>query len=367
MSDTLLDRALAFQDQADLLESQGDDRGAEAALRQSLALFEELDGPESPDVANLLRILGAGLNRRGHYVEAVDCGTRAVAIMEKLLPLFDGPDGARILIEALATRSAALRELGRYSEAEPGLRQAIELCESGLPGDFTILAHSLNNFGVLCKYSGKFADGAQAYQRALRLVLENEGERNLLAAVLYHNIGGLEHARGDYQAAELPARRAWEIRFQLLGADDPHVYADACAYGGVLDGLGRYAESKAIYEKALVFYEELHGPSHFEVAATLNNLSSAELGLGNSDAAIRHCRRALAIKQELFGEDHPEWALTANNLAMMLLEEAGTRGEAVDLLRRALATAERRLAEGHPTRERIGQNLATCLEFPVTF
>jgi len=361
MNDSELDRALALQERADALASEGDAAGAEAALRESIALFEAMDGPESPDVANLLRLLGGAMIAQGRYQEAADCAARAIAIMDKVLPLMEGPEGPQILVEALAVEGTALREAGLYPKAEPVLRRAIAVCESELPFEKAMLANALNNFGMLCKYNGNFEEGAQAYERAMGLAIEEAGEMSSMVAVLNHNIGGLEHSRGNYAAAEGPARRAWEIRRELL-KDDVHldVHADACAYGGVLDGLGRHAESKAIYEKALIAYEEHYGPVHFEVAATLNNLASAESGLGDTGAAIRHGQRALDIKRQLLGEDHPEWALTANNLAMLLFE-VGKRDEAVSLLQRAAHTVQQRLDEGHPIRLRIEENLASLL------
>src|ERR1035438_9712630 len=100
-------------------------------------------------------------------------------------------------------------------------------------------------------------------------------------AVLYHNLGGLDHARGRFREAEEPARRAWEIRRELLGPDHPDALADACAYAGVLDGLERYAESRPIYQHALEVWERMYGPVHFEVAADRKStrLNSSHLGI----------------------------------------------------------------------------------------
>jgi tetratricopeptide (TPR) repeat protein len=166
----------------------------------------------------------------------------------------------------------------------------------------------------------------------------------------------LDHARGTFAAGEPPARRAWEIRRELLGDEHPDTLADACAHGGLLDGLGRHAESKAIYLRALAVYERLYGPEHFEVAATLHNLAAAE-ALEDGAAAERCYRRALAIKGKLLGEDHPEWGLTANNLAV-LLNERGQREEAARLLQQAAAVMDARLETGHPLRELTRANLA---------
>ncbi len=160
------------------------------------------------------------------------------------------------------------------------------------------------------------------YRRALAIALQLHGERHLTVATLYHNLGGLEHARGNFAAAEAPARRACEIRRELCGADHPDTIADECAYAAVLDGLGRYAESRAIYERALAIFERHYGAEHFEIAATLHNLSAVDAAEGDLDTAWRRAARALAIKEQLLGADHPEWALTAAHLASILRQRA---------------------------------------------
>ena len=55
------------------------------------------------------------------------------------------------------------------------------------------------------------------------------------AATVYHNIGGILYARGDFATAEGPARKARKISCQLLGEDAPRTMLDATAYAGILE------------------------------------------------------------------------------------------------------------------------------------
>jgi tetratricopeptide (TPR) repeat protein len=108
----------------------------------------------------------------------------------------------------------------------------------------------LNEYGILCKYRGRFEDGERHYVRV----------------------------------------------------------------GGLLDGLGRYEESIPIDSKTLAYYEDRFGPEHFEVAATLNNLGMARAAQGELDQARALLGCCLAIKRKLFAADRPEVRLTAKNL-----------------------------------------------------
>jgi tetratricopeptide (TPR) repeat protein len=93
-------------------------------------------------------------------------------------------------------------------------------------------------------------------------------------ATLLHNLGGLAHARGDYAAAEAPARRAVEIRQAPLGINHPTVAADRAALAAILDALAQHEDAGALLEDALRTFECTYGPDHYEVAITANNLAA---------------------------------------------------------------------------------------------
>jgi tetratricopeptide (TPR) repeat protein len=155
--------------------------------------MEEIDGPVHPDIANLSYSLGGILERRDRHAEAEACAARAVRIMDEVADLVEGPEAELILIQSLGLLGTTLRQQGRYREAEPALSRAVERAEAYPDRD--ALALALNDFGVLCKYSGRFDEGERAYRRALAISLESCGEIHPTVAVLYHNLGGLDHAR----------------------------------------------------------------------------------------------------------------------------------------------------------------------------
>ena len=55
----------------------------------------------------------------------------------------------------------------------------------------------LNDLGVLRKAQGRYADALAFYRRALPLIPRSDRDAR---ATLAHNLGGIEHARGDYAA-----------------------------------------------------------------------------------------------------------------------------------------------------------------------
>jgi tetratricopeptide (TPR) repeat protein len=301
----------------------------------------------SPRTAYDYYSLGVVFDQHADYGNAERCARLAVGTVEPLLRQQDSLPGRLILFRSLGLLGTALRQQGAYEQAEEPLVRAIELAEA-MPDRPELTAEAWNNLGVLCKYAGWFDRGMAAYARAMSLAQgtpETPGKNMLLAAIL-HNTGGLDHARGRFESAEEPARRAWEIRREFLGEEHLSTLADAVAYAGVLDGLSRYAESRPIYARALEVYERAFGPDHYETAATLHNLAFVEYAEGHRERAIELARRAYSIKAKLLGEKHPDTALSAMNLASLLPPEE--EREARTLLSEALRTFEGALTADHP-------------------
>ena len=305
--------ALGLHEQAQQLQAGGEHEKAIAAFSLVAAYFEESEGPQSPDLANILDDRAESLLELCRYADAGVDAKRALDIVEAVAPFLDPETRSLLLPRALGVWGRVLRETGRYEEAAEPLWRAVNEAH-----DPVEIATSLNNYGVLCKYWGKFEDGERSYTKALHIVEREFGVDSPQAATLFHNLGGLEHARGDYAKGEPLGRKAYEIRRKAFGEDDPRTIADAVAWGGLLDGLGRHDESVPIYRRALAYYEQRFGPEHFEVAATLNNLGMARGAQGDVAEATALLRRAVDIKRKLFGDDHPETRLTRGNLAKLL-------------------------------------------------
>jgi tetratricopeptide (TPR) repeat protein len=102
---------------------------AQAACRRSLALLEEVVGPDHPDVANVLNTLVLVLHELERYDEAEALARRSVGIMEAILNNL-----------ALFVKSQ-----GRHDEAEPLYRRALAIFECALgPGHPRTLACRAN-------------------------------------------------------------------------------------------------------------------------------------------------------------------------------------------------------------------------------
>ena len=253
---------------------------------------------------------------------------------------------ARFRVEALAEAGQRSIEAAAYPAAEAQLRAALALAESRLGEGDLDTARVLNALGMLGKYTARFDEARRLYLRALSIA-ERAGGDPLLEADVYHNLGGLEHARGAFAAGEPYARRAVAIRTGILGPDHSAVAADEAALAALVDAQGRYDEAEALYVKAIGVFQREPGPPPLELAVSLNNLAAIEQARGRLRRAEGLYRRALALKERRWGGGHPDVAVTLNNLAV-LCRKQGRRAEAARLYERALAIFTRALGADHP-------------------
>lgn len=342
-----LESAVELQERAWSLQAEGKLDEAAIACGEALRLLEEAGERESPDAANLLNDLADIENERQNFKTALVLAESAQAIEQSLGDQFMGEAAARVRACTMGLIGEIHRKTGDYARAEASLQEALRVLATEFGEASEEVADARNNLAVLYKYRGRFDDGLRLYEHALRCVTKLRGGDCLEASVIYHNIGGILHAKGDFISAEQPGRKAWEISRRLLGDDDPQTQCDAVAYAGILDGLQRYGESEAIYRRALAIFENTLGPEHYEVAANLHNLAAVLVARGHSHEAEPLYWRALEIKKKLLGSENPEVALTINNLGSLLTSE-GRHSEAVPLLETAVALLRDRLAPDHP-------------------
>lgn len=352
--------AVELQERAWSLQAEGKLEEAAAAMGKALLLLEESGEANSPDAANLFNDLAEIESERQNFQDALVLAERAHSIEDQLGDSFAGEDAAQIRARTMGLIGETCRMLGDFVRAEVSLKEALRIVSSEFGEVSEPVADARNNLAVLYKACGRFDEGLGLYQQALNSVVKLHGEDCLSSGVIYHNIGGILHSKGDFASAEQPGRRAWEISRRLLGEGDPRILFDAVAYAAILDGLQRYEESEAIYRSALAVFEKTFGPEHYEVASNLHNLAAVLCARGDLDQAERLYLRALTIKEMLLGAESPDAALTRNNLGA-LLNLKGRPREAVALLQRAVAVLQDRLAPDHPHMAFARANLESAL------
>jgi tetratricopeptide (TPR) repeat protein len=282
------------------------------------------------------------LEARDRLREAARCHARALRILA--LDRSRDPDVARLGIRARTARAGIDRTLGAYATADRGYRIAYAAIRRRFGPHDPYLAGVFNDFGVLRKAQGRYDEALAFYRRALPLVPRDDRHAR---ATLEHNLGGIEHARGNYARAEPHARQSVRLRTALVGANHTAVAADVAALAAIVDARGRLGEAATLYRRALAVFARALGPSSLEVGLNLACLAAVEQRRDARGRARALYRRALAIQERVLGRHHADVAMTVNNLAVLERDE-GHLERASALFRRALSSFVKTLGSRHP-------------------
>jgi tetratricopeptide (TPR) repeat protein len=282
------------------------------------------------------------LEARDELREARRCMQRALRILAR--DRSGDPDITRLTVRARTALGGIDRTLGAHAAADRGYQIALaEILRRFGPRD-RYLAGVFNDFGVLRKAQGRYDEALAFYRRALPLIPRSD--RQALATIA-HNLGGIEHARGNFARAEPHARRSVRLRTEMVGANHPATAADVAALAAIVEARDRLGEAALLYRRALAVFARVLGPRSLEVGLNLACLAAVEQRRKSPRRARALYVRALAIQERVLGRHHPDVAMTVNNLAVLERED-GDLPRAAALFRRALGSFVRTLGPRHP-------------------
>ncbi len=360
-------RALLEEAQGDL--QKGDYPAAEAASLRLLQENVRTFGPDHPNVAVALNLLGAAHFRQGKFSEAEGDFRRMLTIEEKRRGR-DHEDTAA----ALNSLGLVLEKLGDYAGAETLLRRAVAILEKKLGKENPNTAIVVSNLARVLDEQGKFA--ATVTEKAAGAA-PGTPEAAKLASAAQEAI-----AHGEYGKAETLQDQALAIHLKTLGRESATTANSMSNLAYVYTLQGRYADAEKLYRDALGIRERVLGPDHPDVATNLNNLAKVleELGkdqqitaseararartgalVGASTEVEGMYRRALAIQERALGKDHPDTANTMNNLGN-LLALRGDYVQAEQMERSALAITEKVYGGQHDATANVLTALSQALD-----
>ncbi len=340
-----------YQESLRLLRAGKFDEALPLAKR-SFELREKILGPDHPDVATPLNILGNLYRSKGENKKAETLYQRAVEIREKT----QGPEHPDV---AYPLNNLALLHWnkGEYEKAEPLYQRALRIFEQALGSEHSLVAACLNNFAALYHEKGDYERAEPFYRRALDIMEKTHGEANPDLAQPLSNLASLYRQRGDYIKAEQLYRRALDICVKAWSPEHPNVARILDGLAQLHSAIGDYAKAESFYRRALHIREKAHGPEHPLVASAINNLASVYYVKEDYANAEPLYQRALDIWEKAFGAKHPDVAVALNNLAHVC-RARGDYAKAESLYRRALDIREKALGPGHPDVARSLNSLA---------
>ena len=205
------------------------------------------------------------------------------------------------------------------------------------------MATSLNNLAGLYRRQGRYSEAEPLYKQALEMYKRLLGEEHPSVATSLNNLAGLYRRQGRYSEAEPLYKQALEMYKRLLGEEHPSVATSLNNLAGLYRRQGRYSEAEPLYKQALEMYKRLLGEEHPSVATSLNNLAGLYRRQGRYSEAEPLYKQVLEMDKRLLGEEHPHVATSLNNLAVLYQSQENIT-KALEFREQSLKVEEHNLA-----------------------
>ncbi len=233
------DYADALNDLGLLLRYQGDYKGSEQLLRESMAMKRRLLGDKHPEIAHSLQNLAVVLQAKGD-LEGANSAFRQALAMERELLGDVHPD------VALTLYSLAWVDYGQgdVRGALDTARESLRIYRTLFHGDNPDVARGMTWVGYLLTDTGDYASAETYLQEGLGMRRRLFGKSNpdIASSLLY--VGILQVATHKYPEALVSARESVDMFTAALSANHWKTAIAQAVSGAALTGMGRYPEAQ---------------------------------------------------------------------------------------------------------------------------
>ncbi|MDC0667100.1 serine/threonine-protein kinase [Nannocystis radixulma] len=313
-------RALLLDHLGNVHETAGHHDEAEAAYRESIAIYEAERGEDHPLTALVRSNLANLHSRGGKHADAIAGHRRALADLERWL----GPEHPE-LTHPLLGLGADLLKIGQPDEARAVFERVLTIREQALGADHPDVAIVHNNLGSIDLRRQAWPEALAHFERALAIWQRGFGASHPNVALALGNIAILHFKQGRYREA---AARFEELLARIEGSVDathPQRVTARLNLGGVLRKLGRCDEAARILAETRALAEASGDEGSPTDTATVVILAAAERCRGRLDEALQ--AGALALDHLAAAEPSTLRSTSIATVRITLAEVELERGE----------------------------------------
>jgi tetratricopeptide (TPR) repeat protein/CHAT domain-containing protein len=371
--ETTISNAVAHPDNAELIgpaiaradhvletrrAMQGDDWWETISARLTLGFLRQLAviPPDQRQTVAEMRELSGSINKlalAGKYGDAIEQAKRVSTLALQIFG--EGSQDHATTVMFLAQLYDAS---GRHEEAEPLLRQSLEMRKKLYGEEHPAYALSLDTLGQHDLAMGHYEQAELLHQQALDIFRKTQGDESANYAGSLERLADLYTKLGRYERAEQFLRQALEIRKKVSGEESFQYAMSLGSLGEVYFAMGRYQEAEPLMRQSAEVVKKVRGEANPDYATSLNDLGALSEAMGRFDQALQFQRQALEIRKKALGEEHSYFAQSLEGLASVY-EDLGRYQEAEPLFRRAVEINGKIFGEMHPSYAATVHNLAT--------
>jgi CHAT domain-containing protein len=174
---------------------------------------------------------------------------------------------------AISWVASSQQSLGQLAEAEPLLKQALEIYEKVHRPGHPDIATAINNLGFQHQAMGRYEEAEQHYKRALDMRERTEPTDQLAVADSLNNVAQIYKRQSRLTEAEPLLRRSQEIRERQLGTEHPAVAQSIQNLAALMELNNRFADAEPLLRQMLDIRRKTQRENHPEVAASTSKLA----------------------------------------------------------------------------------------------
>ena len=185
----------------------------------------------SPELAESMKLSAEAvrLHNAGKYTEALPLAKRALQLREQALA-----PGHALVVDALSNLAELHAARRDYGTARDYYQRVLTIYEQSPPRERAAVARVLDNAAYLSYMNFDFDKAGRYLQRSLALREEMTGAESLETARAAFNLAEFYRLQGEYSKSEPLYRKSIEVRGNALGADSEEVQKGleryACVY-----------------------------------------------------------------------------------------------------------------------------------------
>ena len=216
-------------------------------------------------------------------------------------------------LELLSARLQAERTLCQTTCLTPPLKEA------RAPADgLRTRPCTRNTLADELRIQGKYEEAEPLYREALQVMRETLGNRHPSTLATISNLGALLRDKGDLVAAEPLCCEALELHRETLGNRHRSTLTTISILGALLYIKRDLAAAEPLFREALEVARDTLGNRHPGTLAAINNLGVQFHAKDDLAAAEPLFREALAGQRETLGNRHPRTLFSIESLDELL-------------------------------------------------
>jgi len=311
-------------------------------------LADELLGDPQLEPGRQVRVRSlraATFERRGRFADALAAHDETLALVERLR----GPDHPEIA-SVLGNRATTLWQMTRHEEARQSLLRALAI-RTAVNGDGApVVGELYRQLGDVENARQEFEAATAHYERAIEIHRAANDDTGLSLALV--NLSIVRGRLNDHVTAGRLGDEAIVAGERAFGPDAPQLARLLVNRGDTRFEVGELAQGVAELERALAILVAKLPADDLSIATTRLSLSRFFAQLGRADEAIALYQTGMRTLEARFSHDRPRIVSLAWSYAV-LLDVAGRPEEALQQWRSTVAFADRTLAADDPTRAEL--------------